>query len=189
MDIHHNNQGFANKEARVKGRWRETLSNQVVQKVGEEIAGGLTKAVDGFLELEDQITITLETGRLADIDVLIRAKRSMNKGSHDVSLSRDQLHVGGQDHHGMNSGPLDDRSPCFKEVNAFDLHVTSQTEAGLEFLGYSIGKTLEAEGPSAGKDIHPRLTGTSSQAWRSDSRVVNSDSMASHHLAGGLLIA
>ena len=131
------------------------MGDEVLGEIMKEVAGRLSKAIYRFLELEDQITITLETSRLMDINVLIRTKGSMHKGSSDISLGRDEVEAGGQDHHGAHSGPLDNWCPSLEEINAFNLHVTTHTESGFELLSQPVWEALEAEGPSAGKDVHP----------------------------------
>ncbi len=79
--------------------------------------------------------MALEISRLVDIDMLIRTKGGMHKHGSDVGLGRNKVEPGGQNHHGVNGHPLDNWYPIREEIDAFDLHVTSHTESGLEFLG------------------------------------------------------
>jgi hypothetical protein len=127
----------------------------MLREIMEEVARRLSEAIYRLLELEDQVTIALETSRLVDINMLIRTKWSMHKRSSDVSLGRNEVETGGQDHHGAHSSPLDDRCPGLKEIHTFNLHVTPHAEPGLKLLCQTIGEPFEAEGPCAGEHVHP----------------------------------
>ena len=91
--IDHSHQGGANKETRVKRRMRETLSNYMIGKVVEGILGQLAEAIYQLLEFEHKVPIMMEAIRLTDIDVFIRTKWGMDKGSSDVGLGRNQVHA------------------------------------------------------------------------------------------------
>ena len=89
------------------------------------------KVVNRFLELEDKVALTLETSRLADINMFISTQQCMNKSGCDIGLGRHKIHAGSKNHHGVNCCPLDDWSPSLKEVNTFNLHVAIKGKNGL----------------------------------------------------------
>ena len=47
--------------------------------------------------------------------------------------------------------------PRLKKVNTFNFYVTTNTEMSLELLSKTIRKARQMEGPSVGKDMHPRF--------------------------------
>ena len=71
---------------------------------------------------------------------------------------------------------MNNRCPGLKEINPFNLHVTTYTKSGLELLGQAIRKSFEVKCPSARKNMYPRFMGHQFPAQRSDSNIVSSDS-------------
>ena len=60
----------------------------------EEVARGLAKTINRLLEFEDKVTIKLEAGRLADVNMIVWSNECMNKSCGDVSPGGDKVHAG-----------------------------------------------------------------------------------------------
>jgi hypothetical protein len=91
---------------------------------------------------------------LVDVDNLFRRKFGMDESRSDVSLSRVKVEHCGENHHESDSGPLDNRRPCFEVINAFNLTITASTEASLELLDSAIRESLAFECPGRWEDVH-----------------------------------
>ena len=90
--------------------------------------------------------------------VLIRSERGMNKCCCDISLGKNEIHTSSQHYHGLDSGPLNNQSPGFKEVNTLYLPVATNAETSFKLLNEAVGELFEAKGPCVGKNVHPGLT-------------------------------
>ena len=116
----------------------------------------------GLFEFEHKVPITMEASRLMNIDVFIWDEWGMDEGSSDVGLGKNQVHASCQDCHRTNSGPLDSWGPSLKKVNTFDLHVTINTETGLELLSKAIRKSTSDGRPKCwegcASKVHVELT-------------------------------
>jgi hypothetical protein len=82
---------------------------------------------------------------------------SMDECHGYVTLDRDEIQCGHQNHYNANRGPHDKRCPSFKVDDSFCLSVASCTKAGFKLLDTTIWVTLDFEGPRTQQDILTRV--------------------------------
>ena len=78
----------------------------------------------------------------------------MNEGCGDISLDGLETKDAREDEHDANRGPLNNRGPCFEEVNTLFLTVTASTESSFELFDTAIRESFAFECPCGRKDIH-----------------------------------
>ncbi len=94
---------------------------------------------------------------LVHICSLCSGNASMDECRGYVTLDKNEIQCGRQNHHNANRWPHNNRCPSFKIVNSFYLSVPSCTKVCFKFLDTTIQVMLDFEGPRAWQDIFTRV--------------------------------